>query len=120
MNCQRCGRDNVPNVLYCQGCGSTMPAEQAAPTYPAYPQALYGPANYSGIGSRFLAALIDGIIVGVPIGIISTILSAMMAVRVISRSNRDTSFNPGMAADAVGTFFAGFGFIYGGIIRTVK
>ena len=68
--------------------------------------------SYAGIGQRFLAALIDGIILGIPIGIISSVLSAMMAVRVIHRTGgKDTSFNPGMAADAIGTFLAGFGMI---------
>ena len=67
--------------------------------------------SYAGIGQRFLAALIDGIILGIPIGILSSVLSAMMAVRVIHRTGKDTSFNPGMAADAIGTFLAGFGMI---------
>ena len=114
MICQHCGRDNAPNVYYCQGCGTQMPVEQAAPaypSYPSYPQGIPEPANYAGIGSRFLALLIDGIIIGIPIGIISTVLSAMMAVRVIQKTSRDNTFNPGMAADAMGTFFAGFGFI---------
>ena len=111
MICPHCGRDNAPNVYYCQGCGTQMPVEQAAPAYPSYPQGLSEPANYAGIGSRFLALLIDGIIIGIPIGIISTVLSAMMAVRVIQKTSRDNTFNPGMAADAMGTFFAGFGFI---------
>ncbi len=111
MICPHCGRDNAPNVYYCQGCGTQMPVEQAAPAYPSYPQGMSEPANYAGIGSRFLALLIDGIIIGIPIGIISTVLSAMMAVRVIQKTSRDNTFNPGMAADAMGTFFAGFGFI---------
>ena len=53
----------------------------------------------------------DGLILGIPIGILSAALSAMMAVRVMHRTSRDTSLNPGMAAEAIATFFAGFGFI---------
>ena len=120
MICQNCGRDNPPEVAYCQSCGNP----QTPPTYGAYaqpqqayqqpgypPTGGYGPTNYAGIGSRFLAALIDGMILGIPIGIISTALSAMMAVRVINRTSRETSFTPGMAADSIGTVFAGVGFI---------
>lgn len=118
MICPNCGRDNPANAYYCQACATPlMPAVQqpAVPGYgysppPAnYPG--YEPTHYASIGRRFLAALIDGIILGIPIGIISSVLSAMMAVRVIHRSSRDTTFNPGMAADAVGTFVAGFGMI---------
>lgn len=108
MICQRCGRDNPLNVAYCQGCGSTL-ATDYAQTYDQ--QQVFEPTNYGGIGARFVAALIDGILIGIPIGIISTTLGVMMTVRVIDRSNRDSSFNPGMAADAIGTFFAGFGLI---------
>jgi len=131
MNCQRCGKENLPDVSYCQGCGNVMPINQSiSPQNPGYPQQQvyqqsnngqppmpgylpfqgYGPTNYAGIGSRFLAALIDGIIIGIPIGILSTVLSAMMAVRVVSRAS-GRNYNPGMAATDVGTFFAGFGFI---------
>ena len=90
-----------------------MSVNQYPPPMPVYPQAAgnYGPVNFAGIGARFIAALIDGVVIGIPIGIISTALSAMMAARVIHRTSRDTSFNPGMAAEAMGTFFAGFGFI---------
>ena len=120
MICPQCGRDNPADVYYCQACATPlMPAQQpGAPGYYGYPpqqsQAAYPgyePTHYASIGRRFLAALIDGIILGIPIGIISSVLSAMMAVRVIHRSSRDTSFNPGLAADAIGTFFAGFGII---------
>ena len=126
MNCQRCGRDNPPEVAYCQGCGNAMYASQPPPPVyggyqqpgyppqqpmPGYPPAMnYGPTNYAGIGARFLAALIDGIVIGIPIGIISTVLSAMMAARVVTRAAGKT-YNPGMAATDVGAVFAGFGFI---------
>ncbi len=113
MICQRCGRDTPPEYSYCQACGSPMSGNQYPPPMPGYPQVAgnYGPVNFAGIGARFMAALIDGVVIGIPIGIISTALSAMMAARVIHRTSRDTSFNPGMAAEAMGTFFAGFGFI---------
>lgn len=126
MNCQRCGRDNPPEVAYCQGCGNAMYASQPPPPgyggyqqppgYPSQPMpgyppvANYGPSNFAGIGARFLAALIDGIVIGIPIGIISTVLSAMMAARVVTRAAGKT-YNPGMAATDVGTVFAGFGMI---------
>lgn len=126
MFCQRCGRDNPADVTYCQGCGNPIYTAQAQPppvhqgyAHPGYPPPGYGgygsypvggPASYAGIGSRFLAMLIDGIIVGIPIGILSTVLSAMMAARVITRTS-GRNYNPGMAATDVGTFFAGFGFI---------
>ena len=127
MNCQRCGRDNPPDVAYCQGCGNAMFASQPPPPppnyggyqqpnyqqqpMPGYPPVMnYGPTNYAGIGARFLAMLMDGVIIGIPIGIISAVLSAMMAARVVTRAAGKT-YNPGMAATDVGTVFAGFGFI---------
>ena len=118
MICQRCSRDNPPDVAYCQGCGTPMSPPQMPPQAPyggyAPPQPAYqgyGPTNYAGIGARFLAALIDSAIIGIPIGIISTVLSAMMAVRVIHRTGRETNMNPGMAVETMGAFFAGMGFI---------
>lgn len=129
MICQYCGRDNPSEIGYCQSCGNPLSATQAPPPpvygnysnpqqgyypppLPGYPPVMgYGPTNYAGIGSRFLAALIDGMVIGIPIGIISTVLSAMMAVRVFNRTNRDPSFNPGMAADSIGTVVVGVGFI---------
>lgn len=113
MICQRCGRDNIPQVAYCQGCGTPLPTDPNPPsyTYPPYQAAYPESANYAGIGSRFLAAVVDGIVIGIPIGIVAAVLSAMMTVRMIERTSRDTSFNPGLAADTMGTFFAGFGFI---------
>ena len=101
--CQNCGRDNPPEAAYCQACGNLVSSTQASSlaygayanpqqTYPppmsGYPPVMgYGPTNYAGIGSRLLAALIDGMVIGIPIGIISTALSAMMAVRVINRTS---------------------------------
>lgn len=112
MICQRCGRDNAANVAYCQGCGSQLPVEQNSPAYAqGYQQTAWEPTNYAGIGARFVAAVIDGILIGIPIGIVSTVLTAMMAAKVVHRTSRDTQFNPGMAADSMGMFFAGFGFI---------
>ena len=113
MICQRCGRENPPDYSYCQACGNPTIVNPYPPSMPSNAQTPenYGPVNFAGIGARFIAALIDGVVLGIPIGIISTALSAMMAARMIHRTSRDTSFNPGMAAEAMGTFFAGFGFI---------
>lgn len=121
MKCQQCGRENPTEVSFCQGCGTSIYqgypqqgyqqqsySQQSPPGYP--PAQGYGPSNYAGIGTRFLASLIDGIIIGIPIGIISTVLSTMMAVRVVARTSGRT-YDQGMAATDVGTFFAGFGFI---------
>jgi uncharacterized RDD family membrane protein YckC len=103
MICLNCGRDNPPDALYCQECGKPMNANQ-------YQQqsGYSSPMNFAAIGPRFVALLIDGVIIGIPIGIISAILSAMMAVQVIHRTSQATSFYPG---DVIGTFFAGFGLI---------
>lgn len=113
MICPRCGRQNSMDSLYCQGCGKLL-ADGGPSGYPAagYPYSSpQPPLNLAGIGARFLAALIDGVVIGIPIAIISTALSAIMAVRVIHRTSREPSFNTGMAVDTIGTFFAGFGFI---------
>ncbi len=117
MICQRCGRDNPPEFAYCQTCGNPMTFTQAPPP-PAYggygtsqQGASYGPTNYASLGARFLAALIDGAILGIPIGIISMVLSAMMAARVIQKAGRNSTFNPGMAVESVGIVFAGLGFV---------
>lgn len=129
MICQRCGKESPPGYGYCQTCGTPLPTyvqpqqqpyapysaqQQQYPPPPPQgyvPAAEFGPSNYAGIGARFLAALMDGVILGIPVGIISTALSAMMAARVIHRTSRETSLNPGMAADALATFFTGFGLI---------
>jgi uncharacterized RDD family membrane protein YckC len=134
MICQRCGRDTPPDSGFCQGCGSPVISSPAPPPppyagysappgygtpppgYPSPPPrpgsgAVAGPADYAGIGTRFLAALVDGLILGIPIGIISASLGAMFAVRVFQRTSSDVPFTPGMAVNTLGTFFAGFGLL---------
>jgi uncharacterized RDD family membrane protein YckC len=81
--CAQCGTPAAPGAKFCESCGAPLaaasqPAEgptisQPVPTYEA-------PIQYQGVGIRFVALLIDGII----LGIINWILLAIFAGSAIS------------------------------------
>ena len=78
--CSRCGTQNNAAAAYCQKCGSPMapalpstptlvPVAPLTPASAAAPVVAYGPVpvvgpHYGGFWIRFLAALLDSVIVG--------------------------------------------------------
>jgi uncharacterized RDD family membrane protein YckC len=75
--CSKCGAQNTSNAQFCQSCGaSVMPVPAtvqpvSAPVYPAAPVAVYPPVAqvqagyYAGFWIRFLAYVIDRIVIGI-------------------------------------------------------
>ena len=84
--CAQCGTPAVPGAKFCESCGAPLaaasqPVEGPAMTQPAPTYAAQGAEmQYQGVGIRFVALLIDGII----LGIISGILVALFAASAIS------------------------------------
>lgn len=114
--CQRCGAQNMDWAQACQNCAGPLPDAHAGnpqgyyPNYPpppppqgqpfgAYPQ-MYGyaarpapalPGDYASIGKRFLASLLEGLLVlagGIP-GFVLLMIGAGMADSGYARSQRE-------------------------------
>ena len=68
MQCKVCGQDNPPEAGFCGNCGAVLAttAEPATPTaVPAPPMVAPGvQAEYMGFWIRFVAAVIDAVILG--------------------------------------------------------
>jgi uncharacterized RDD family membrane protein YckC len=61
--CSQCGCQNVASAAFCQRCGANLgPSLSAAPV--AYPQAVSS-AGYGGFWIRFLAVMIDAILLSI-------------------------------------------------------
>ena len=67
--CAKCGTPAAPGTKFCESCGAPLPAAEqpaqgSAPAASAYatqePQ-----VQYQGVAIRFVALLIDGIILGI-------------------------------------------------------
>src|ERR1700741_2558219 len=67
MFCPRCGRQNDDTAKYCQGCGSALQAPAVTPTTLPSTSVL----EYATFGQRFVAILIDGVILVVATGTVS-------------------------------------------------
>jgi uncharacterized RDD family membrane protein YckC len=92
--CAQCGTPAAPGAKFCESCGAPLaavsqPAQATAPAQPApytapVAQASYAPpgaqGQYQGVAIRFVAILVDAII----LGIISYILIAIFAVSAIT------------------------------------
>ena len=82
MFCSRCGKEVVEGNRFCQACGqevgaavvaaaSAAPSASAMPYQPAAARTQnYATPLYGGFWIRFVAYLIDGLILGIPFGIV--------------------------------------------------
>ncbi|MGH9775684.1 MAG: RDD family protein [Candidatus Acidiferrales bacterium] len=74
MFCSRCGAQLVPGATFCGTCGQAVGAVAPAAA-PSYAPAAYAPPKpYAGFWLRAVAYLIDGLIVGLPIGLVFIVL----------------------------------------------
>ena len=65
MFCSRCGLRVDEGARFCQGCGQeAIPASVPLPVQTSIP--VYAPLPYAGFWVRFVASLIDGLILGIP------------------------------------------------------
>lgn len=76
MYCSRCGAAVADGVAFCSACGQSMGAAASTQTQvgvlpPPQPQVAAGmPVLYAGFWLRVVAAIIDYLIIGIPIGVI--------------------------------------------------
>ncbi|MBO0684393.1 MAG: RDD family protein [Candidatus Dormibacteraeota bacterium] len=89
---------------YPQQPGYQPQAGQGHPQQPGYPQQPYAAASqglqYGGFWIRFAAAIIDGLIVGVPLGIIYVVVVSIVTAGVASQATIDQ--NGQISSGAVG------------------
>ena len=78
--CQQCGAPALPDAKYCEQCGAQLHAEveqtpQSVPPYtpaPTYQAPSYAAETpYEGVPIRFVAALIDAVIIFIIAGILA-------------------------------------------------
>jgi uncharacterized RDD family membrane protein YckC len=119
MFCQRCGLRVEEGNRFCQACGQEVGASEAAapaaaspppPPIAASPHAP-APQPYAGFWLRFAAALIDGLILGIPFWIVVGVLIAMFGGlgMMLHRIPRDSQpADPREVMALFGPFFMAF------------
>jgi len=65
MICPNCGKPNDDRAMYCQGCGTTLQYAKPAGS------AVRGTTLYAGFWVRFVAMIIDAVIIAVGSGLVS-------------------------------------------------
>jgi len=65
MFCPRCGKQNDDTARYCQGCGNELQSKIT-------PSPATGVATYAAFWERFVAVVIDAVILGVATGTVFT------------------------------------------------
>jgi len=113
--CALCGTPSSPGAQYCAACGAMLtakraeaseqlpPGSQESPTYraPAYYTGSSTP--YQGVAIRFVAILIDYLIIGVIAGILTVpLLVAALAINVTNGTLSAVSAGPLVALSVVG------------------
>src|SRR5438045_8053744 len=73
MFCPNCGKQNDDRAMYCQSCGTTLGAKPAVAAMAGIGSVSSVQAGtYAGFWIRFVAWIIDAVIVSVGIGILTT------------------------------------------------
>jgi uncharacterized RDD family membrane protein YckC len=65
MLCPNCGKENDNRAVYCQTCGTALQPKPAAAI------AVLNAASYAGFWARFVAIIIDAVIIAVATGLVS-------------------------------------------------
>ncbi len=113
MFCSRCGTATPEGAVFCGACG--QPVASVAPVAAGYPApvapatAMYQPL-YAGFWLRFVAYIIDAIIIGIPFGAIILILLAATGILAGVQN-----IHPGESPGAILALF-GVGVIFGVIV----
>jgi len=113
--CAQCGTPTSPGAQFCAACGATLTgqtadpsqqvpsAAQPAPTYQAPAYYTGAPTPYQGVAIRFVAILIDYLIIGVISGILAIpLLVAAIAVNSTNVNVSAVSLGPIVALLVVG------------------
>jgi uncharacterized RDD family membrane protein YckC len=115
--CARCGSPTSPGAKFCESCGASLAREEAQPSQatrpqePTYGAPQYAPppgyqarpgpsaaAPYEGVSIRFVAILIDTIVLGAISSILTPPFFAFSLTRLATRA---VLFRPAVAARAV-------------------
>jgi uncharacterized RDD family membrane protein YckC len=95
MFCHRCGKEVVEGVRFCQACGQEVgaPVAVAIPAPPAMSAGGAVPRPYAGFWVRFVAYLVDSLILGIPFTIALFVVFMFAGVGAMMRRNTpvDTS-----------------------------
>jgi uncharacterized RDD family membrane protein YckC len=111
--CSKCGAQNSALAQFCQNCGLTLSsnlaqAETAAPAraYAAAPPAAYAPPSiYGGFWIRFLAHLIDHVILGAVAAPLFFITVLPSIIRIAHQAERDQEPSPELIIAIVSSAF---------------
>lgn len=118
MFCSKCGASITPGTAFCQNCGAPVASAAPPPSYPTAASPQYAPPNqvppvavatysapapqvaYAGFWLRFVAFIIDAIIIGIVGTIITLPFMVPFGLRGVLRGNGPLSpedFFPAMA-----------------------
>lgn len=75
MECANCHADNVEGALFCASCGTSMASRRTGTS---------ASSELAGRGSRLLAAIIDGVIYGVPYVLILTSAQVIVVLLLVA------------------------------------
>jgi uncharacterized RDD family membrane protein YckC len=111
--CSKCGAQNSAMATSCQNCGLTLssnlaPTQAAAPAraYAAAPPVAYAPPSiYGGFWIRFLAHLIDHVILGAVAAPLFFIMVLPSIVRIAHQAERDQEPSPELIVAIVSSAF---------------
>ena len=111
--CSKCGAQNSAQAQVCQNCGITLsgslaPSQAAAPARayaPAPPVAYAPPSIYGGFWIRFLAHLIDHVILGAVAAPLFFITVLPSIIRIARQAERDQEPSPEMIIAIVSSVF---------------
>jgi uncharacterized RDD family membrane protein YckC len=110
MFCSRCGLRVDEGARFCQGCGQ----EAISPALPLPVQTsipVYAPLPYAGFWVRFVASLIDGLILGIPFLLVFLILFFLFGgFRLLARSVPGGPPNAAFIGLIFSWFFIAFAF----------
>src|SRR5271169_3553175 len=111
MFCKRCGLKVEEGNRFCQACG-----QEVAPSTPVTPvaasTAATAPVPYAGFWIRFVASLIDGLILGIPFMLVVIVL--MFFLGGFGLMMRRNAVDPQAAAALAGPMILGL--LLGGLI----
>src|SRR6478672_3155953 len=111
--CSKCGAQNSAMAQSCQNCGLTLssnlaPTQAAAPARayaPAPPVAYAPPSIYGGFWIRFLAHLIDHIILGVVAAPLFFITVLPTIIRIAQQADREQEPSPELIVAIISSVF---------------
>ncbi len=96
LYCSKCGSPTPSNAQFCNNCGTPLPTASTIAAAPVYAR------SYGGFWIRFLAYIIDGVVVGVLCSPVFIFTLGGMMPRIIANQNRDP--DPAMVFAMMGRF----------------